>query len=188
MSVLELRDGKVVLKIDGGYVSLKSTYFELLDGVRRYGVLSRACRELGITLKTGLKWIDFLESKLGERLVERTRGGRGGGGSVLTEKALKMLESYYSARSITRPGFLSTFLESVMSARNILRCKVRAVKKTELLSLIEVEIEAGQSLKALLTTESVDRLKIREGVEVLAIIKATEVLIASGNIIRGHNT
>ncbi|MCS7145510.1 MAG: TOBE domain-containing protein [Nitrososphaerota archaeon] len=187
MSVVEVGEGKVVLRLENGdLLRVGLAYFELLDGVRRYRSLSRASRETGVTLKTSLKWIRYLESKLGYRLVERRRGGRGGGGSELTEQARRLLEGYYSARATTRPGFITTFLESFMSARNILKCKVRSIKKSEILSLIEVELEPSQNLKALLTTESVERLKIREGADVVALIKATEVLIASGSIIRAE--
>ncbi|MEM0445422.1 MAG: TOBE domain-containing protein [Nitrososphaerota archaeon] len=185
MSVTEISNGKVVVKLgDGGSLKVGIAYFELLDGVRRHGSVSQACREAGVTLKTGLKWIGYLEARLGFKLVEARRGGKGGGGSSLTERAIRLLQGYYSARSATRPGFLTTFLESITSARNIIRCRVKSVRRSELLSLIEVEPEPNQSLKALLTTESLERLKIREGVEVLAIIKSTEVLIASVNLIK----
>ncbi len=185
MSVAEVREGKVVLKLDGDrYLGVGLAYFELLDSIRRYGSLSKACREVGVTLKTGSKWIRFLESRLGVKLVEVRRGGRGGGGSVLTERAFRLLESYYSARTVTRPGFITTFIESLLSARNILRCRVKSVQKAEILSMVEMELEPGQPLRAIVTTQSVDRLNIHEGGEVLAIVKATEVLIASKDLIR----
>ncbi|MEM0482444.1 MAG: TOBE domain-containing protein [Nitrososphaerota archaeon] len=185
MSVTEVREGRVVLKLDGeGYMSVGLPYFELLDGVRRYGTLSRACREVGVTLKTGSKWIRFLESRLGVKLVEVRKGGRGGGGSTLTEHAYRLLESYYSARTVTKPGFITTFIESLLSARNILRCRVRSVQRSEILSMVELELEPNQCLKAVVTTQSVERLNIREGREVLAIVKATEVLVASKDLIR----
>ncbi|MEM0381252.1 MAG: TOBE domain-containing protein [Nitrososphaerota archaeon] len=185
MSVLEVRGGKVFLRLDNGEsFQVGISYFELLDGVRRYGSLSGACREVGVTLKTGLRWVRSLESRLGFRLVEPRKGGRGGGGSVLTQHAQRLLERYYSARTATKPGFITTFLESLLSARNILRCRVKSIKKMEVLSLLDMELEPSQSLKALLTTESLERLNIREGGEVIAIIKATEVLIASRDLIR----
>lgn len=173
------------MKLDrDNYMSVGLQYFELLDGVRRYGTLSKACREVGVTLKTGSKWIRLLESRLGVKLVEVRKGGKGGGGSALTEHAYRLLESYYSARTVTRPGFITTFIESLLSARNILRCRIRRVQRAEVLSLLELDLEPGQALKAVVTTQSVDRLNIHEGGEILAIIKATEVLVASKDLIR----
>lgn len=187
MSVVEVRGGKVVLRLsDGEPLTVSLSTFEILDGVRRYGSLSQACRETGVTLKTALKWLRSLEARLGYRLLDARRGGKGGGGSVLTEQALKLLQGYYSARTVTRPGFITTFLESFMSARNILRCRVKSIKEHETVSMIEVEIEPNQNLKAILTTESLRRLNIREGGEILALIKATDVFIASPAVIRGE--
>lgn len=184
MSVIEVREGMAVLKLSGeNYVRVGLQYFELLDGVRRYGTLSKACREVGVTFKTGSKWIRLLESRLGVKLVEARKGGRGGGGSTLTEHAYRLLESYYAARTVTKPGFITTFIESLFSARNILRCRVRNIQRGEVLSLVELELAPDQALKAVVTTHSVDRLNIYEGVEVLAIVKATEVLVASKDLL-----
>jgi len=178
--VVSIQGGRVVINTkEGRSVETKVQTMELLDGVRRHGSLSMACRELGLSLKTGQKWIRSLESMLGMTLVVGERGGLRGGGSRLTERAQDLLLSYYSARSGMRPGLVVTLLESYLSARNLLLGRVRNIKEGDIVSLVELELEPGQTLKALATTDSVRRMSLAIGAQVVAVIKATEVIIAS---------
>jgi molybdopterin-binding protein len=78
-----------------------------------------------------------------------------------------------------RPGFVVTLLESYLSARNLLLGRVRNIKEGDIVSLVELELEPGQTLKALATTDSVRRMSLAIGAQVVAVIKATEVIIAS---------
>jgi molybdenum-pterin binding domain len=179
-SVVAVRSGSVVIRgPEGGDFEVKMRVLEILDGVRRHGSLSMACRELGVTLKTGKSWIRSLESRLGIPLVLGERGGLGGGRSRLTEHAQHLLLSYYSARSDARPGFIVTLLESYLSARNLLLGRVKSVKEGDIVSLVELDLDPGQTLKALVTTDSMKRMNLQAGMRVVAVIKATEVIVAS---------
>jgi hypothetical protein len=63
---------------DGRRERLRRELFELLHAIRRSGSISGACKNIGVTLKTGLSWLREAEGKLGFRLVERS-GADGGG-------------------------------------------------------------------------------------------------------------
>ncbi|MGH2663260.1 MAG: TOBE domain-containing protein [Actinomycetota bacterium] len=66
-----------------------------------------------------------------------------------------------------------------LSARNQLRGTVRSVTLGAVMSEVVVDV-GGQEVAAAITRGSVERLGIREGAEVTVVIKATDVMIATG--------
>jgi molybdate transport system regulatory protein len=166
---------------DGRRERLRRELFELLHGVRKSGSISGACRSIGVTLKTGISWLREAEGKLGLRLVERSRGGKGGGGAELTEEGARLLVAYLSAMSVQRPGFTGSLIEEVFSARNRLSGRVTSIQRGDVVSLVEAEIEAPQKVKAVVTTQALDSLGLSEGSDVVLVVKATDVmLLATG--------
>jgi molybdopterin-binding protein len=65
-----------------------------------------------------------------------------------------------------------------LSARNQLKGTVQSVKSGAVMAEITVNIEAGPVIAAI-TDSSRERLNLKEGDEVLVVIKATEVMIAT---------
>jgi molybdopterin-binding protein len=64
-----------------------------------------------------------------------------------------------------------------LSARNQLRGRVRSLRSDGL--MIEVAIDlAPQEVVAVITKASAERLGLSEGVEALAVVKATEIMVA----------
>jgi molybdopterin-binding protein len=63
-----------------------------------------------------------------------------------------------------------------ISARNMLKGTVKSVKLGDVMSEVVVDV-GGQEVVAAITTSSVERLKIKVGDQVRAVIKATEVMI-----------
>jgi molybdopterin-binding protein len=64
-----------------------------------------------------------------------------------------------------------------LSARNQLRGTVREVKLGEVMAEVVVDV-GGQEVVAAITRSSVERLGLKIGDSVLAVMKATEVMIA----------
>jgi molybdopterin-binding protein len=64
-----------------------------------------------------------------------------------------------------------------ISARNQLGGTVKSIKLGEVMAEVSVDV-GGQEVVAAITRESVERLGIKEGDSVTAIIKATEVMLA----------
>jgi len=96
----------------------------------------------------------------------------------LTSQAVSMIESYYRAMSASDTGFTRDFLELKLSARNALDGVVSHIKTGHEVSLVEVSLDAPQRVKALITTDSLKRLELKNGVRVFVIIKATEAMLA----------
>lgn len=66
---------------------------------------------------------------------------------------------------------------TAVNTRNQLRGTVINIRRGSVVSEVEIETTAG-IISAVVTTSSVDRLPLREGDSALALIKATDVLIA----------
>ena len=67
-----------------------------------------------------------------------------------------------------------------ISARNQLKGTVRSVKLGTIMSEVTVDV-GGQEIVAAITRGSAEGLGLQEGSEVMVIIKATEVMIATGS-------
>ena len=66
-----------------------------------------------------------------------------------------------------------------ISARNALKGKVTAIKKGALMAQITVDIGDGNHIVSAIFVDSVDDLKLKVGDAVLAVIKSTDVMIAT---------
>lgn len=66
----------------------------LLEAIHKYGSISKAGRELGISFRKAWGYIHSMEELLGTKLVETRVGGRGGGGATLTAEARDLLVRY----------------------------------------------------------------------------------------------
>jgi molybdopterin-binding protein len=64
------------------------------------------------------------------------------------------------------------------SARNQLKGKVTAVKTGATTSHIAIDIGGGNTVTASITNEAVAELGLKEGDDVLAVIKASDVMVA----------
>lgn len=65
-----------------------------------------------------------------------------------------------------------------ISARNKLAGTVTSITRGEAIANVHVDV-AGQQLVASITVEAVDELGLSEGTSVMAVIKASDVIIAT---------
>ena len=65
-----------------------------------------------------------------------------------------------------------------ISARNILKGKIKKLIKGPVSAEVVVELPGGDIITSVITRESADSLKLDEGKEVYAVIKSTNVMIA----------
>ena len=64
-----------------------------------------------------------------------------------------------------------------LSARNQLSGTVRSVETDGLVAEVTIELDGGETVTSVITSNSVDRLGIAEGEAVDAVVKATEVMV-----------
>lgn len=128
-----------------------------------------AAERLGVGYSTLKQWIHR-----GKVRTSRTAGGHHRISDVEIERLLSAsVPAARSAGESRRPaGIIVT-----LSGRNRLRGYVHEVRTDGLMSQVRLRI-GNQMLTAVITTDAVRELKLRRGDDALAIVKATEVMIA----------
>lgn len=66
-----------------------------------------------------------------------------------------------------------------VSARNSLRGTIKKIHAGAVNSEVILEIVPGVEVTAIITKESVEHLQLQEGKQVIAVIKASDVIIAT---------
>lgn len=66
-----------------------------------------------------------------------------------------------------------------ISARNMLKGKVKKIVKGPVSTEVSVQLPGGDILVSVITSASAESLDLKEGKEVYAVIKATNVMIAT---------
>ena len=74
----------------------------LMKLVKETSSLSAACKEMNMSYSKAWKIIRNAEQDLGFQLMEGTRGGESGGGTVLTEKGEEFLNRYLEFQEETQ--------------------------------------------------------------------------------------
>jgi len=123
-----------------------------------------------------------MEEKLHRRLVLTKVGGKTGGSATLTEDGRDLLKEFKKTRKL-----LFNVLEDKeawedvgykLSARNRLRAKVVEVKIGAVTSQVRMRLVSTNLMTSVITNDAVADLALKEGDEVEAIVKSTDVLVA----------
>lgn len=64
-----------------------------------------------------------------------------------------------------------------LSARNVLKGKVKSIKQGAVNSEVVIQLAGGLEMVSVITKTSIENLGLKEGKEVYAIIKATNVIV-----------
>jgi len=64
-----------------------------------------------------------------------------------------------------------------ISARNQLKGKVKMIRKGPVNTEVHVALQGGGEIVSVITTHSAENLKLQEGKDVFAVVKASEVMI-----------
>ncbi|MCT9094470.1 TOBE domain-containing protein [Haloarchaeobius sp. HME9146] len=218
-------EGDFEAGLRSGDVTFGADDATLLRAIDDAGSLNRAADDLGRSYARALARLQSLEGAFGS-LVERTRGGSGGGGSQLTPQARDLLarlqrlsaefagvaeadETVLDGRVVDRDGELGTVETAVgrlralvpaeatdvqvwlradavtlhepadapaaggTSARNRFEGTVSEVDAGQAIATVTVDVGAESPLSALVTMDSVARLGLEPGRQVVVTAKAT---------------
>jgi molybdate transport system regulatory protein len=165
----------------------------LLAKIQETGSISAAARAVGMSYKGAWDAIDAMNNLADEPLVMRVTGGKGGGGTRLTERGQRLVETFAALEEVHR-RFLEQFetlteasaadiklIRSLMfrtSARNQLSGRVVTLHKGVVNDTVELALPGGERIVATLTCESTENLGLEIGGDAIALIKASSVLLA----------
>lgn len=164
----------------------------LLDAIGQTGSITAAAKAVGLSYKAAWDAIDTMNNLAGEPLVVRTTGGKGGGGSVLTPRAQRLIESFRvleaehrrfverldaAAQAASEDASMLRRLMLRTSARNALFGTVESVAPGAVNDVVTLRLPGGQAVVATITQESTHTLGLAPGVQAVALIKAPAVML-----------
>ena len=174
----------------------------LLEAIDEQGSIVRAAKAVPLSYKAAWDALDALNNLAERPLVERRAGGRQGGGTKLTDAGRELVALYRAVEGEQRRALariapepargagaaqLQQRLQAQMrrlavrsSARNQFAGRVARISAGPIGAEVIVELDAATQLVAGVTRESVRALGLAPGVPVLALIKASSVLLAVG--------
>ncbi|MBU4261484.1 MAG: TOBE domain-containing protein [Proteobacteria bacterium] len=175
-----------------GWPGSENPAIALLEKIDACGSISQAAKAAGMSYKSAWEQLDALNNLSPRALVVRQVGGCGGGGTILTDEGRLLLQRVRMLRRELQ-AFMTFFgdqpeeafntlktmrrIEMKVSARNVWAGRVGGVEKGAVNSIVEVALKGGDSVVAVITNNSVERLGLAPGVEVLAMVKAPSVMV-----------
>ena len=69
----------------------------LLERIREHGSISAAARSMEMSYRHAWKLVDSMNRQSRHPVVEKSTGGRGGGGAILTEAGHRAIDCFWSA-------------------------------------------------------------------------------------------
>lgn len=186
-------DGRFWLTKDGRNF-LGSGRIELLEKIAQTGSIHAAAKAMKMSYKAAWERVNAMNDIADRPIIEKTTGGRGGGGTVLTAHAYELIATYKRFAELHRE-FINRFSEAgddperlarilsrtflTTSARNQLSCRIGAIEEHGLRSLLELQLPGGDVLYSVITSTSVRNMGLQSGCDAYAIIKSSDVAITA---------
>ena len=176
---------------------LGDTRIRLLEAIDREGSISRAARALPLSYKAAWDAVDAMNNLAEAPLVERSVGGKHGGGTCLTDYGRQVIAMYRaveheyqaalnrlsqrlgdgSASSVHQFQILLRRLSMRSSARNQFVGSVARLHDSAMGVKVSVRLDDAIEVLAIVTPASAENLELAIGREVHAFVKAPAVHI-----------
>ncbi|QWT21589.1 TOBE domain-containing protein [Bacillus sp. NP157] len=165
---------------------------DLLFQIGQTGSITAAAKAVGMSYKGAWDAVEAMNNLAGEALVLRATGGKGGGGATLTPRAERLVASFRSIEAAhrlfvehlaslgdeaTHDIHLLRHLTMRTSARNQLAGVVDHVQQGAVNDSVAIRTTGGARLVATVTRDSTDHLGLVPGRPVVALIKASWVIL-----------
>jgi molybdate transport system regulatory protein len=167
---------------------------ELLHQIEATGSITKAAKAMKMSYKAAWDAVDAMNNLSEQPLVERSSGGKGGGGTHVTPYAKELIATYevlheehqrflnnLSLRINENSGQLRLLerMRMQVSARNQLSGKVIAIHKGAVNSEIILQLQGQENLVAMITNDSLIALDVAVGTELYALFKANALMIST---------
>ena len=178
--------GQVWLSRDGENV-LNEGRMALLEKIAETGSITKAGKAVGISYRTAWIAVDHLNTISDSPLVERTTGGKSGGGTRLTEYGRGLLKVYGAVQEEHRK-YLDRLREGIhdfdrylqlarkislkTSARNQLFGEIESIRKDAMAATVVMRLRGEDKVISRITVEGLESLGLRKGEEAYALVKA----------------
>ncbi len=192
--------GKLLIDTNMGSF-LGDKRIRLLEAIDKFGSISQAAKAVPLSYKAAWDAVDDMNNVAPEPLVNRSTGGRNGGGTELTAFARRLIAFYRALEQESQLALarLTGNLEQngvanaadfrqvlrrmsmKTSARNQFAGPVIAIKDGVVDTEVSIGLGPQLELTAIVTRASAENLGLTLGRDVLAFVKASSILLCVGD-------
>ncbi len=177
---------------------------DLLFAIQKEGSISKAAKVVPMSYKSAWEAVDSMNNLSPTPIVQKETGGKGGGGTKLTTYGENLLKTYQVLKkeqekfleNLTNmtdmdTGTLKTIKRFAMqiSARNQIQGIVKEVILGDVNANVILIPKSGHEIFSNISKNSVINMDIKEGAQMVAIFKSSNVLLTTSNdiTISGRN-
>jgi molybdate transport system regulatory protein len=195
--------GRLEVATDMG-TFLGDTRIRLLEAIDQHGSISQAAKHVPLSYKAAWDAVDAMNNLADQPLVERIAGGKHGGGTVLTAHGRKVIALYRAVETEYQQaldrlmvqwaevdaGNVRSFQQLLRrmamrtSARNQFVCTIVGLRDGDVDYEVYLRVDAHHELVAVVTRDSAEQLELSIGTEVVALVKASAVLLLTDEGLR----
>ena len=169
-----------------------SARIALLAQIAEKGSITQAAKAVGMSYKGAWDAIDTMNNLAGEPLVERLTGGKGGGGTRLTERGAQLVRHFQQierahqaflaqlqqdADRLSEDYVLLRSMAMKTSARNQFLGRISVIKEGAVNDEVALTLPTGQVITAIVTHESTQSLGLKVSVQAFALIKSSSIIL-----------
>ncbi len=179
----------------GAYLGDKRV--RLLEAIEQHGSISQAAKHVPLSYKAAWDAVDAMNNLADRPLVERSTGGRAGGGTLLTDHGRRVIALYRAVEAEHQTAldrlaqtFASEPVGDVLSFQRLLRrMAVRSSARNQFVGTVSalregpvdvevrLRIDEHLDLTAVVTRASAEQLGLAIGTEVIALVKASSPML-----------
>jgi molybdate transport system regulatory protein len=160
----------------------------LVEAIVRYGSISQAARDLGLSYRAAWDAVQALNNLFDEPLIDATPGGAKGGVATVTSRGQRLVDAYRKMETRLALAWADIEADSAdlwslgmkTSARNALGGVVEKITDGAVNTEVTLRVAEGVSITSVVTKTSIDELGLAIGAPVIALIKSSFVILAAG--------
>lgn len=191
MSSTRKIDALVALRSDGKLLVGRDR-IKVLEAVAEHRSISKAAKAVGFSYKAAWDAVAAINNLLPSPAFVTKAGGKSGGGAEVTAEGLKLIETFH--RLEDRLSRLSSMIAEEglegpddfplwslglrISARNVFRAEVVAVKKCPVDVEVTLKISGDHKIHSVITNDATAELDLQPGQKVIALVKSSFVTLA----------
>ncbi len=176
----------------------------LLEAIARHGSISQAAKHVPLSYKAAWDAVDAMNNLADRPLVERSTGGRAGGGTLLTDHGRRVIALYRAVESEYQAAldrlsseFAQAPVGDVQAFQRLLRrMSVRTSARNQFVGSVSglragpvdfevlLRIDEQLEIAAVVTRTSAEQLGLAIGTEAIALVKASSLLLFTDEALR----
>jgi len=175
----------------GAGAPFRKRWMDLLGSLESEGSITAAAKAVKLSYKAAWDAIAAMNNLSEAVLVERSVGGKGGGGARLTPQGKRLVATFRAVeaeserfvqrvnRRVRDKSDIATLgrMTLLTSARNHFAGRIASITKGAVNDEVELKLPGGNRIVATITRESTQTLGLKKNGEAIALIKSSWIIL-----------